>query len=52
MNDLEARVNNYINNELLNFSNIETNELEGKDLKDSILNNYIYFFTYKFKPGI
>lgn len=34
MNELETRVNNYINNELLNFNNIETNPLEGKDLKD------------------
>ena len=38
MNNLETRVNDYINNELLNFNNIETNGLEGKDLKDSILN--------------
>ena len=38
MDSLETRVNNYINNELLNFNNIETNPLEGKDLKDSILN--------------
>ena len=38
MNDLETRVNDYINNELLNFNNIETNPLEGKDLRDSILN--------------
>ena len=37
MNNLEERVNNYINNELLNFNNIDTNPLEGKDLKDSIL---------------
>ncbi len=38
MNNLENRVNDYINNELLNFNNIKTNPLEGKDLKDSILN--------------
>ena len=38
MDNLETRVNDYINNELLNFNNIVTNSLEGKDLKDSILN--------------
>ena len=38
MEKLEERVSNYINNELLNFNNIETNPLEGKDFKDSILN--------------
>ena len=38
MDNLEKRVNDYINNELLNLNNIETNPLEGKDLKDSILN--------------
>ncbi len=38
MNDLETRVNDYINNELLNFNNIETNLLEGANLKDKILN--------------
>ena len=38
MNSLEKKVNDYINNELLNFNNIETNDLVGKDLKDSILN--------------
>lgn len=38
MNNLETIVNEYINNKLLNFNNIETNSLEGKDLKDSILN--------------
>lgn len=38
MNDLETRVNDYINSELLNFNNIETNLLEGANLKDKILN--------------
>ena len=38
MNELEIKVNDYINNELLNFNNIHTNPLEGKDLKDKILN--------------
>ncbi len=38
MDNLEKRVNDYINNELLNFNNIETNPLEGLDLKESILN--------------
>ena len=38
MDSLETRVNNYINDELLNFNNIETNPLEGNNLKDSILN--------------
>ena len=38
MDNLEKRVNDYINNELLNFYNIKTNPLEGNDLKDSILN--------------
>ena len=30
MDSLETRVNKYINNELLNFNNIETNPLEGR----------------------
>lgn len=38
MSNLETRVNNYINNQLLNFNNINTNELKGKDYIDSILN--------------
>ena len=38
MNDLETKVNDYINNELLNFNNIHTNPLEGADLKNKILN--------------
>ncbi len=38
MNELETRVNDFINNELLNFNNIQTNPLDGNDLKDSILN--------------
>ena len=38
MNSLERRVNDYVNNELLDFNNIVTNELEGKNIKDSILN--------------
>ena len=35
---MEARVNDYVNNELLNFNNIQTNPLEGDDLKSKILN--------------
>ena len=38
MNDLETKVNDYINNELLNFNNIHTNPLEGANLKNKILN--------------
>lgn len=38
MNDLETKVNDYINNELLNFNNIRTNPLEGANLKNKILN--------------
>lgn len=38
MTDLETKVNNYINQELLNFNNIQTNPLEGKNTKDMILN--------------
>lgn len=38
MNELETKVNNYINNELLDFNNISTNELEGNDIKSQILN--------------
>lgn len=38
MSDLEIRVNNYINNVLLDFHNINTNDLQGKDYVDSILN--------------
>ena len=38
MSSLEKRVNNFINNELLNFNNINTNELQGKNYMDSILN--------------
>lgn len=38
MTDLELKVNNYINQDLLNFNNIQTNSLEGKNTKDMILN--------------
>ena len=38
MDNLETRVNEYINNELLNFNNIETNGLDGNSLKEGILN--------------
>ena len=38
MNDLEKRVNIYINQELLNFNNIQTNPLDGKNIKDMVLN--------------
>ena len=38
MSELEVKVNQYINDQLLNFNNIETNELEGKTLKEQILN--------------
>ncbi len=38
MNELETKVNKYINEQLLNFNNIETNGLEGKSLKEKILN--------------
>lgn len=38
MDDLEKRVSFYVQNELLNFNNISTNELQGKDLKNKILN--------------
>ena len=38
MSDLERKVNDYINNELLNFNNIVTNELQGSTLKEQILN--------------
>jgi len=38
MTDLELKVNNYINQDLLNFNNIQTNPLEGKNTKDMILN--------------
>lgn len=38
MNQLESKVNNYINNELLNFNNIQTNELQGSNVKEQILN--------------
>lgn len=38
MSELETKVNNYINYELLNFNNINTNELEGNDTKSKILN--------------
>lgn len=38
MSELEIKVNQYINEQLLNFNNIETNELEGKTLKEQILN--------------
>lgn len=36
--NLEQKISDYINNELLNFNNISTNDLEGKDFIDSILN--------------
>ena len=38
MSELEIKVNNYINDQLLNFNNIETNGLEGNTLKEKILN--------------
>lgn len=38
MTDLELKVNNYINQDLLNFNNIQTNPLEGKNTKEMILN--------------
>lgn len=38
MNKLEIKVNEYINDQLLNFNNIETNGLDGKTLKEQILN--------------
>lgn len=38
MEQLEDRINNYINEQILNFNNIETNELVGKSLKEQILN--------------
>lgn len=38
MSELEIKVNQYINEQLLNFNNIETNELEGNTLKEQILN--------------
>lgn len=38
MEQLENRINNYINEQILNFNNIETNELVGKSLKEQILN--------------
>ena len=38
MTDLEIKVNDYLNNELLNFNNINTNELQGNDFKQKILN--------------
>lgn len=38
MSELESKVNKYVNEYLLNFNNIQTNELEGNTLKESILN--------------
>lgn len=38
MTDLEKKVNDYINNQLLDLNNIVTNELQGSTLKDQILN--------------
>ena len=38
MDKLEIKVNKYINEQILNFNNIETNELEGSTLKEQILN--------------
>ena len=38
MENLENKINSFINNELLDFNNIKTNDLEGKNLKQSILN--------------
>ena len=38
MSELEIKVNKYINDQILNFNNIETNELEGNTLKEQILN--------------
>lgn len=38
MNELEIKVNNFINKEVLNFNNIVTNQLQGTDLKNQILN--------------
>lgn len=36
--NLTRKVNDYINNEVLNFNNISTNQLKGTDYKDSVLN--------------
>lgn len=38
MDKLEIKVNKYINEQILNFNNIETNKLEGSTLKEQILN--------------
>lgn len=38
MNELEKRVNTCINQELLNFNNIQTNPLNGNNIRDMILN--------------
>ena len=38
MSKLEIRVNDFVNQELLNFNNIQTNPIEGKNIKDKILN--------------
>lgn len=38
MDELTIVVNDFINNQLLNFNNIKTNELKGNNLKDKILN--------------
>lgn len=38
MTNLEKRINDYINNEVLNFNNIKTNDLDGNTLEEKILN--------------
>lgn len=38
MKDLEKLVNDYVNNELLNFNNIKSGELQGNTYKEQILN--------------
>lgn len=38
MNDLEKKVNEYINQVLLNFNNIQTNPLNGNNIKEMIIN--------------
>ncbi|MCI8347646.1 MAG: hypothetical protein HFJ12_06865 [Bacilli bacterium] len=38
MEELTIKVNNFINEQLLDFNNIKTNKLEGANLKEKILN--------------
>ena len=59
MNNLELKVNSYINNELLNFNNIKTNPLDANDIKDKLVkvkldnslcdisNNYSWIYVYE-----